>query len=80
MRAHLPRVSDRTKIAQHMAERQTFLATEEGVLSAADMMQVLLGMEAAVVEGPVTRGQTTDHDKEIPRAAFEHAKNQVRAD
>lgn len=75
----LPRATDRAKIAQHMAERQTFLATEDGVLSAADMVQVLLGMDVAVVEGPVARGETTDHDKEIPRAAFEHAKNQVRA-
>jgi glutathione S-transferase len=74
----LPRVSDRAKIAQHMAERQTFLVTDEAVLSAADMLQVLLGMDVAVVEGPAVRSETTDHDKEIPRAAFEHAKNQAR--
>ena len=75
----LVRGSDRAKIAQHMAARQTFLVTDEGVLSAADMLQVLLGMDPVVVEGPDTRGQTTDHDKEISRAALERAKNQVRA-
>jgi len=72
------RVSDRARISQHMAERQTFLVTDDGVLSAADMLLVLLGMDLVVVEGPDTRGQTTDHGKEISRAAFERAKNQVR--
>jgi len=65
---------DRAQIARHMAERQTFLVTERGVLSAADMLQVLLGMEPAVVEGPVARGETTYIEGTIPRAAFERAK------
>lgn len=68
------RVTDRAQIARHMAERQTFLVTGTGALSAADMLQVLLGMDPAAVEGPVARGETTWHEKEIPRAAFEHAK------
>ncbi len=68
------RVVDRAQIARHMAQRQTFLVTEAGVLSAAEMLQVLLGMDPAVVEGPVARGDTTYREKEIPRAAFERAK------
>jgi len=70
----LVRGMDRAQIARHMAERQTFLVTERGVLSAADMLQVLLGMEPAVVEGPVSRGETTYHESTISRPAFEHAK------
>ena len=68
------RVKDRALIARHMSEKQTFLATDAGTLSAADMLQVLLGMDPAAVEGPVGRGETTDREKEIPRAAFERAK------
>ncbi len=68
------RGADRAQVARHMAERQTFLVTDRGVLSAADMLQVLLGMEPAAVAGPVARGETTYHETTIPRAAFEHAK------
>ena len=70
----LGRVTDRGRIARHMAERQTFLETDAGVLSAAEMLQTLLGMEPAAVEGPVARGETTCHGSEIPRPAFERAK------
>jgi hypothetical protein len=68
------RGADRAQVARHMAERQTFLVTDRGVLSAADMLQVLLGMEPAAVAGPVARGETTYHETTIPRPAFEHAK------
>jgi len=67
-------VGDRTAIARHMAARQTFLTTEAGTLSAADMLQVLLGMEPAVVEGPVARGETTYPEQGIPRAALQRVK------
>ncbi len=70
----LPRVSSRAQIARHMAERQTFLVTDGGVLSAADMLQALLSMDPAVVEGPAAHGETTYHEKEISRPAFERAK------
>jgi len=72
-------VTDRAAIARHIAERQTFLVTKEAVLSAADMLQVLLGIEPATVEGPVARGETTYTDREIPRAAFEHSKTDAAA-
>lgn len=68
------RAGDRAAIARHMAERQTFLVTPDGAFSAADMLQVLLGMEPMVVEGPVARAVTTCRASEIPRAAFERAK------
>jgi hypothetical protein len=67
------RVKDRAAIARHMAERQTFLVTDDGALSAAEMLEVLLGMEPAAVEGPVTRGESTYHASTIARPAFERA-------
>jgi len=71
------RVKDRAVIARHMAERQTFLATEDGALSAAEMLQALLGMEPATVEGPVARGESTYRAGTIARPAFERAKADV---
>jgi hypothetical protein len=61
-------------IAQRMAERQTFMETPDVVLSAAEMLEQLLGVQPTVVEGPVARGKTTYHGSEIPRPVFERAK------
>ncbi len=71
------RVKDRARIARHMAERQTFLTTEDGTLSAAEMLQALLGMEPGAVEGPVARGESTYRAGTIGRPAFERAKADV---
>lgn len=68
---------DRARIARHMAERQTFLATDDGALSAAEMLQALLGMEPAAVEGPAARGESTYRAGTIARPAFERAKADV---
>jgi hypothetical protein len=68
-----PRV-DRARMAAHMAAQQTFLVTEEGTLSAADMLLALLGTAPEVVDGPATRIASTYHGASIPRAAFERAK------
>ena len=68
------RAGDRASIARHMAEHETFLVTDQGALSAAEMLEILLGMEPAVVEGPVARGVTTYRTREITRPAFERAK------
>jgi len=70
----LGRVTDRARISRQLAERQTFLETDAGALSASEMLQALLGMEPAAVEGPVARGETTYRGNEIPRPAFERAK------
>jgi glutathione S-transferase len=68
------RGGDRTLIARHMAEHQTFLVTNQGTFSAAEMLEILLGIEPAVVEGPIARGQTAYRGSEISRPAFERAK------
>src|SRR5207253_2280856 len=71
------RAKDRAAIARHMAERQTFLTTDDGAFSAADMLQVLLGMDPGAVEGPVARGESTYRAGTIRRPAFERAKADV---
>jgi hypothetical protein len=68
-----PRV-DRARIAAHMAAQQTFLVTEQGALSAADMLLALLGMAPEVVDGPASRIASNYGDASVPRAAFERAK------
>ena len=72
----LPRASaaNRARYAAHMAGKQTFLDTEQGPLSAADLLLALLGMEPEVVDGPSARIAGTLHGDQIPRAAFERAK------
>ena len=73
-----PRVA-RDTIATHLAARQTWLRTPQGTLSAADMLQVLLGMEPQVVDGPATRIASTYSSQSIGRAAFKRAKADVVA-
>jgi hypothetical protein len=72
--SQLGRVDDRASIARHLAEHETFQVTDHGALSAAEMLQILLGMGPAVVEGPIARGTTTYHFGEVSRLAFERAK------
>jgi hypothetical protein len=57
-----------------MAERQTILVTDQSTLSAAEMVEIQLGMEPAAVEGPLARGQTVHRGSEISRPEFERAK------
>jgi len=70
----LGRGGDRALIARHMAEHQNFLVTDQSAFSAAEMLEILLGIEPAVVEGPLARGQTAFRGSEISRPAFERAK------
>jgi hypothetical protein len=71
------RPGDRPSIARHLAEHETFLETEHGALSAAEMLQILLGMEPVFVEGPSSRATSTYHLESVPRPAFERAKADV---
>jgi hypothetical protein len=57
-----------------MAERQTFLVTDQGTFSASEMIEILLGLEPSIIEGPLARGQTAYRGSEISRPAFERAK------
>ena len=73
----LARSPDRQRAAQHLAARQTFLMTDDGSYSAADLLLGLLGLEPQVVEGPTMRQESTFQGAEIPRAQFEGAKADV---
>jgi hypothetical protein len=75
----VPAPVNRARIAEHMAKTQTFLVTEQDMISAADMMLAMLGMEPQVVDGPATRIASTLHGDTIPRAALERAKADVRS-
>jgi hypothetical protein len=70
----LPGAADRARIAAHMSARQTFLGSEAGAFSAADMLLSLLGMQPEVVDGPSARIASNLSAASIPRAAFERAK------
>jgi hypothetical protein len=69
-----PAPAERLRIAAHMSARQTFLVTNDTVLSAADMLLQLLGMPTEIVDGPATRVSSSIDRASIPRAAFERAK------
>ena len=73
----VPRSPNRQRAAEHLSVRQTFLMTEDGPLSAADMLLALLGLDPQIVEGPTTRHDSTCHAAEIPRTQFERAKADV---
>ena len=66
--------AERSRIAAHLSARQTFLVTENGTLSAADMLLRLLGMPPEFVDGPATRIASSLEGASIPRAAFDRAK------
>lgn len=68
------RGSDRAAVARHMAGHETFLVSAQDALSASEMLEILLGLEPAAVEGPAVRGDTSYTGGEIPRPAFERAK------
>jgi hypothetical protein len=73
----LPRSPDRQRAAEQLAARQTFLVTDDGPFSAADLLLALLGLEPQVVEGPSTRQESTYSRAEISRSQFERAKADV---
>ena len=68
------RAGDRASISRHLSEHETFLQTDHGALSAAEMLQILLGLEPVFVEGPASRATSTYHLENVPRPAFERAK------
>ncbi len=65
---------DRATMARQMSASETFLETEHGALSIAEMLQILLGIAPSTVEGPATRGVTAYEAGEVSRPAFDRAK------
>jgi hypothetical protein len=75
--SQLGHVADRAIAARHLAGHETFLETEQGTFSAAELLETVLGMEAIVAEGPAARGVTSYGAGSIPRPALERAKADV---
>jgi hypothetical protein len=67
------RAIDRSLIAQHLRKGIDYLSTDNAILSPADMLLQLLGLDPHFVDGPTTRGATTWKSSAIPRAAFDAA-------
>ncbi len=67
----------RETAGHHLAERITFLETPESVLSAAELLQILLGLKPREVDGPTMRRTSTFVDRVIPRAVFDRSKKGV---
>src|SRR5437773_6075849 len=65
---------DRAKLAGHLSRQITFLRTEAGDLSGAEILLQLLGLDWRMVDGPSSRGVTTYDGETIPRALFDRAK------
>lgn len=70
----VPPSVDRARIAAHLAGHETFLVTEPGALSPADMLLALLGLPPRFVDGPAARSQSAVKRATIPRALFERGK------
>jgi hypothetical protein len=80
LQLYLPQAAptvDRAAIARHLASGITFLKTGSAVLSPADMLLQLLGLEPQIVDGPSAHGSTTYHGESIPAYQWESAKKDV---
>lgn len=69
----LPRPADRKAIAEHLSSRVIFQDVQGQMLSPADMLLALLGVEPAIVDGPTAAGATTWSEPAIPAPAFQNA-------
>jgi hypothetical protein len=67
----LPARADRKQLARHLMKEITFLAMQSDVLSPADMVVQLLGLEPGSVDGPTARAVSTLKAGTIPRSTFD---------
>ena len=70
----IPRSVDAKAIGRLLREKIVFAEVQGQMLSAADMVVALLGLEPQVVDGPTAAGATSYSKTAIPAAAFERAK------
>jgi hypothetical protein len=75
----LPAVVDSRTIAEHLTRQITFFNAGGAVLSPADMLIQLLGLEPQVVDGPTAPGLTSWPSDTIPERLFERAKEDAAA-
>ena len=69
----LPRAVDRKAAAVHLGRQIVFGEIGGQMLSPAEMLLALLGVEPQVVDGPAAAGKTTWTKETIPAAAFRKA-------
>ena len=69
----LPRAVDRKAIAEQLSSHLVFHDVEGQILSPADMLVGLLGLEPQIVDGPTAAGATTWSEPSIPAPAFQKA-------
>ena len=70
----VPRPVDHNAIARQLREKIVFAEVQGQMLSPADMVVALLGLEPQVVDGPTAAGATTYAKTSIPSSALEHAR------
>jgi hypothetical protein len=70
----IPRAVDGKAIARQLREKIIFAEVQGQMLSPADMLVALLGLEPQIVDGPTEAGATTYANASIPARAFENAK------
>jgi hypothetical protein len=75
----VPRQLDKRTAAEHLLQHITFLQTEAGDFSAADLLLDLLGIAPQIVDGPASRGTTTYASDTIPEWLFEEVKRDAVA-
>jgi hypothetical protein len=73
----LARIRDRKAVAECLARGITFAEVQGQMLSPADMLLVLLGLEPVIVDGPTARGMTTYTRASIPVSAFQRIVSDV---
>lgn len=70
----IPPQIDERKAADHLKQHITFLQTEDGVFSAADLLLALMKLPPQIVDGPTARAKTTYSSDTVPEWLFEQAK------
>jgi hypothetical protein len=76
----IPPTVDIATLARHFKQGITFLATDKGDLSAADVLLQLLELPSEYVDGPTFRGSTTYSDSQIPGPLFNSSVEDVKSD
>jgi hypothetical protein len=70
-------IRDRKAVSECLVRGITFAEVQGQMLSPADMLLVLLGLEPAIVDGPTTQGTTTYTGASIPISAFQRTVDDV---
>jgi hypothetical protein len=75
----LPRAVDRKAVAERLKERIVYDEVQGQMMSPADMLLALAGVDAAIVDGPTAAGATTYSRSSIPAPAFDAAVKDAAA-